>query len=276
MGITDNDKGVGVDALHQLLHRDDVAPAEGAQNDLRRLVGIGSGAVQQRNAQIQLQKLPGDLLMFLADNVGHFGGVAAIDHLVHHGGADVQHGDAVQRLGQLAEGQGIGDDDHQVNGQAQLADGKLLHLQLDQPGRQLRAAGGGALPQHEAEGRAADNTAVYAGQHRLQRLKAVDGVDAVDHQRTDRHGVQRADQHVPSQQLQAQNEQRHVHHQRHHAHGEPREKDVQHLGHTGQSADGHMTGHAAPAEAQRVQRAAKGDDPVLLQFFRDPHITPPC
>ena len=227
-------------------------------------MGIGPGAVQQRNAQIQLQQLPGDLVMTLADDIGHFGGVAAIDHLVHHRGADIQHGDAVKRLGQLAEGQRIGDDHHQVDHQAQLTDGQLLHLQLDQPCRQLRSAGGGTLPQHDAEAHAADQSAVYAGQHRLQRLKAVDGVDAVDHQGADGHGVQRTDQHALSQQLQAQDKQRDIHHQRHDAHRQRRKVYIQDLRDTGQSAHGHMAGHTAPAEAQRVQCAAEGDQPVLL------------
>ena len=190
MGIADDDERIGVDALHQLLDRDHIAAAERAHDHLCGAVGIGAGALQQRDAQIHLQQPAGDLLMHRTDDIGQLGGVAAIDHLVDHGGADIQHGNAVQRLCQLAEGQRIGDDNDQIDHHAQLADGQLLHLQLHQPGRQLRSAGGGALPQHQAEGHAADDAAVYAGQHRLQRLELINGVDAVDHQRADRHGIQ--------------------------------------------------------------------------------------
>ena len=126
--------------------------------------------------------------------------------------------------------------------------------------------------QHDTEGQATDNTPIYAGQHRIQRLKAVNSVDTVDQQRTDRHGVQRAEQHIPSQQLQTQHEQRHIHHQRHNAHRKIREKGIYDLCYASQATEGHMAGHTAPAKTECVQRTAEGDNPILFQFFICMHI----
>ena len=271
MGVAHDDEGVRIDALHQLFHRDDIPPAEGAHYHLGGQVLVRPRAGQQCNAHVHLQQRPGDVLAAGADDEGQLGGLASIYHLIHEERKDIEHGDAVQHLGQLTERQRVGDDDHQIHQHTQLADGQLLEFQLQQPCDQLRTAGGRALAQHQPDGRAAQHAAVDHRQHRLQRLELVHGVDAVDHQGADGHRVQGADKHLFAQELQSQRENRDVQHQRHRAHRQGREKYVEHLGHAGQAADRHMLRLAAPAKAQRVQCTAGGDERVLLQRVGKAH-----
>ena len=50
MGVAHDDKGIGIDLLHQLLHRNDVAAAEGAHDHLRGPAAVGPRSVQKRHA----------------------------------------------------------------------------------------------------------------------------------------------------------------------------------------------------------------------------------
>ena len=123
MGVADDDKGVGIHSLDQLLHGDDLAATEGAQNHALVLAAPGALALQQGHAPVQLQQLPGDGLILLADDIGHLGGVGAVHHPVDQQRQNIQGHNAVHGPGQVPEAQGIAQGHGHVQRQTQAADG---------------------------------------------------------------------------------------------------------------------------------------------------------
>ena len=263
IGVAHDDERIGIGVLHDGLDADDLRTAEGAQDHVFGPAAEAAPSLQQCDAPVQLQQLGGDGLVLLGDDVGHLRAVAAVDHPVHHLGDDEQRHHGVQRLGQVAEHRGVGDDHDGVDGQAQRADGQPREFQLQQPGRQLGAAGGGAVPQHQAAAEAHDDAAVDGRQHRLHGPERVQPGQQVDHAGADQRGVQRGVQPLAPHLFPAQDKQRQVQHHDHRTDGCLRDEKVDDLGHTGKAAHAQVVGVKAPVEAHGVQRAGQGDHGVL-------------
>ena len=85
-------------------------------------------------------------------------------------------------MAQVAEGDDVQHHDQTVQQAAQRADGDPLQPQAQQPRRQIGAAHGGVLPQHQAAARPHQHRAVHAGQHRLDGLERHRFVQQVDEQ----------------------------------------------------------------------------------------------
>ena len=207
-------------------------------------------------------------LGLVCDDIGHLGGVQAIEHRVHDYGGDIQGHQAVQGGVQTVEHQGGGADHRQIQPQQQPAHGQPGQRQLQQPGQQVGAAGGSPLAQDDTQGDAQKQAAVDAGQQRLHGLKGVQTVQQVDEQGGHRHGVEGGHQQAASQQLPPQQEQRDVHTEYQHADGGKAQKGVDHLGYAGEPAVGDVVGGVAPVEGHRVNNAGQCNDEVTAQRFQ--------
>ena len=194
-----------------------------------------------------------DFLVVVADDVGHLGGVHAVEHAVQSQGGDVQCHQAVEGGVDGLEGQGHGHHYDQVHGQQQLAHRQPLEYQLEKPSGQVGAAGGGALLEHKAQGQAHEQAAEDTGQQRLHGLPVIQGGENVDEHRGDEHGVQRQHQQPPANELPAKDKQGDVEHDHRHTYGA--------------GGDEVVVGGKAPHEAQRVDGGGEGDDQNGPQIF---------
>lgn len=259
VGVIDDDEGVGVHLLHPLFQLDDLVFAEGAEDHLPRLMGIAALAAEQGDAPVHVQQRGGQLLVVVGHDARHLGALAAVHHPIHDEGDQVQRRHGVQATAQVVERQRVQHHDQPVQQAAQRTDGHALQPQPQQPRRQIGAAHGGGLPQHQAAAGTHQHSAVHAGQHRLDGRERHELIQKVDEQGADQHGIQRGHQPVPSHLLPDQEEQRQVHQQYLHAHGELRNKQSDHLRKAGEAAHAHLVGGIEPAEAQRIQRAPQCD-----------------
>ena len=204
----------------------------------------------------------GNLVVGVADDIGHLGVVHAVEHLVHDEGGDIQGHHAVEGAVDVAEGDGHRHNDQQIHRQKQPPHGQPGQLQLEQAGNEIGAAGGGALEKHHAQGAAHDHAAEDAPQNGLHRLKGVDHVENVDENGGDEHGVKGGHQQVPAQQLPPQQEQGDVQDDDHGADGSPGEDVVDDLAHAGDAAEADLVGLVAPVEAHGVHRRRQGDPQI--------------
>ena len=203
--------------------------------------------------------------MAVADDIGHLGGIGAVDHLVDGHGDQRQGDHAIQRTGQIPEDQGVRHRHQNVDGKTQGTDAEALQLQLQQPGRQLRTAGGGPLPQHDAAGDADDDAAVQTGQNGLHRLEGMHRRQTVDHQRADGRGIDGGEQEILADEPPAQHEQRHVEDNDDGADGQARQQVVDDLPQTGEAAHADVVGVKHPVEPHGIQGAGRRDDEILRQ-----------
>ena len=199
----------------------------------------------------------------LGDDVRHLGAVAAVDHPVDGFGDEEQRHHGVQRLRQVAEHRGVGDDHDGVDGQAQRTDGQAGQLQLQKPRRQLRAAGGGTVPQHQTAAETCGHATADGRQQRFHGLEGIQPRQQVDHAGADQRGVQRGVQPLVSHVLPAQNEQRQIQHHDHRADGRLGKEEVDDLGNTGKAAHAQVVGVKEPVKGDGVQCAGQGDHDVL-------------
>lgn len=93
----------------------------------------------------------GNLVVGVADDIGHLGVVHAVEHLIHDEGGDIQGHHAVEGAVDVAEGDGHRHNDQQIHRQKQPPHGQPGQLQLEQAGNEIGAAGGGALEKHHAQ-----------------------------------------------------------------------------------------------------------------------------
>ncbi len=263
IGVADDNERVRVGVLDDRLDADDLGAAEGAQDHILRLAAEAAPSLQQRHAPIQLQQLAGDGVILFGDDERHLCPVAAVHHPVNDLGDEEQSHHGVQCLGEIPEHGGVGEHHNGVDGQAQGTDGQTGQLQLQQPRRQLRAAGGGTVPQHQTAGKPHDHAAVDGGEHRLHGREGVHACQQVDHGGADHRGVQRGVQPLPPHVLPAEDEQRQVQHHDHRTDGGLREEVVDDLRDTGEAAHAQVVGVEAPVEAHGVQRAGQRDHAVL-------------
>ena len=85
-------------------------------------------------------------------------------------------------MAQVAEGDDMHHHNQSVQQAAQRADGDPLQPQAQQPRRQIGAAYGGILPQHQAAASTHQHRAIHAGQNRLDGLERHCFVQQVDEQ----------------------------------------------------------------------------------------------
>ena len=244
-----------------------MAAAEGTENDVLAPAAPRAAPVEQRHAAVELEELLRDLLRVVADDIGHLGGVRAVDDLVHQQRGDIERDDAVERAGHVAEDERVAERHEHVDHEAERADGDGLELELQQPRGQLRAAGGGALAQHHAEGDAADRTAVETREDGIHRLERMHRGERVDHDGADGRGVQGGKQQRLADLFPPEDKERDVHHQRQRTDRQLRQIVVDDLGDAGKAAHADVVGVEAPVKADRVEGAGGGDDPVARQDF---------
>ena len=260
MGVAHDQKGVRVHLLHRRLDGGDLPLLEGAHQHVLLLARIGPLAVEDGHPPVQPPENGlRDLLVPVADDIGHLRLVHAVQHPVHDNGGDIQRHQPVQGGFQRAEHRRHRQDHRQIDAHQQLAHGQPRQLQLQQAGQQVGAAGGGPLLKHQPQGQPHEHPAEDGGQHGVHGLPVVEGGEHVDEHRRDEHGVQRRHQQPPADELPPQQEQGDVQPDHRHADGQGGDQVVDDLGRAGDAAEGDAVGGVAPHEAQGVGGRAQGD-----------------
>ena len=263
VGIAHDEKGGGVGLLYRPLQGHDLLLLEGAHEHVFCLPGPGPGPPEDGDAPVQLRTDGADdLLGSVADDIGHLGVVQAVEHPVDDQGGDIQGDQPVQGAAQAVEGQSGQGDDHQVHRHDQGAHGQMAEAELQQPGDEIGAAGGGSLEEHHPKGQPDQRAAEDGGQHGVHGREGVTGGQQVHPQGGGGGGEEGGGQQLPPQQPPAQQEQGQVEGDDRTAHRDGGDDGMDDLPQASHPAQGDLVGNIAPVKAQSKDSGGQCDPQI--------------
>ena len=191
----------------------DLLLLESHQQHLLFRAGVTTLTLQKRDTPVQvLQQHVRHGLPPVGDDIGHLGGIQAIEHGIHHPGSHEQPYCTVQRCLHAAEHHCRQRQHYKIWNQHQLPHGEPGHPQLQEPGHHIRAAGGGTLGEHDPQAQAHQCAAAQRCQHGIHGGKMVCRSDGVNGHRTDEHGKEGGSQQMKADVFPAREKQRNIQH----------------------------------------------------------------